>query len=85
MIAFAASMVELPGTVNTAETPSTKGVKTRRALEMKVIHLVTTIALLMKLKLPPRAARGSLGSLINNKQRKMNRRTQKIELKKPGK
>jgi len=68
MSAFAAKMVSLPGTVNTAETPSIIGVHKRGTLKMIVIHLVSSMALLMKSKLPPRAARGSLGSLSKEKQ-----------------
>jgi len=65
--ASAAPMVSLPGTVNTADTPSTIGVKKRRELETIIIRFVKTIALLTKLKLPPRALRGILGSLVERK------------------
>jgi len=70
MSASAAYMVSLPGTVNTAETPSIMGVKKRGTLEMSVNHLVKTMALLMELKLPPRAVRGSLGSLKRDREEK---------------
>ena len=75
MIVFAVYTVLLPGTVNTAETPSRRGAKNKIVLEIMVNHLVTPIALLMELKLPPRAARGILGSLDEQQRKHQQRRS----------
>jgi len=40
-----------------------KGSEEQKRLKMRVIHFVTVITLMMKSKLPPRAARGTFGSL----------------------
>ena len=69
-IASAAYIVSLPGTVNTAETPSTKGVKNKIKPKIMVILSVTVFAFFRWSKLLPRAARGTRGSLEQKIQQK---------------
>jgi len=54
-----------------------KVLKNRRVLKIRVIHFVTVIALMMKSKLPPRAARGTLGSLEKKKKEKVDLRNRR--------